>query len=283
MSLAAVIRTFCLRRILGATLLLMLPLAARADLMLYPTRLVFDKNQRAMQVDLINNGAEAATYRISLVNRRMSDTGELREIDTPLPGELFASELVQFSPRQVTLQPGTSQTVRVMIRKPADLAAGEYRSHLHFQRMPEARGAASVEARPGDQGIGIVLTALVGASIPVIVRHDATSASVALSNLELQPGAGAAPPALVLQFERSGNRSVYGDLAISFTPRGRAEQVVGRASGVAVYSPNTLRRARLVLQPAPGTVLAHGTLRVSYRDRPEGGGALLAEGELPVP
>jgi hypothetical protein len=38
-----------------------------------------------------------------------------------------------------------------------------------------------------------------------------------------------------------------------------------------------------VLQPAPGTALAHGTLRVSYRDRPEAGGALLAEGELPLP
>jgi P pilus assembly chaperone PapD len=264
-------------------LLVTLAPAARADLMLYPTRLVFEKNQRSMQVDLINNGAEAATYRISLVNRRMTDTGELREIDTPLPGELFAADMIQFSPRQVTLQPGTSQTVRVMIRKPAELAPGEYRSHLHFQRMPEARGASSVEARPGDKEIGIVLTALVGASIPVIVRHDDTSASVALSQLALQPGAGAAPPALALQFDRSGNRSVYGDLAVSFTPRGGAEQVVARAAGVAVYAPNTLRRARLVLQPAPGTALAHGTLRVSYRDRPEAGGALLAEGELPIP
>jgi P pilus assembly chaperone PapD len=265
------------------TALLLLPQPALADLMLFPTRVVFEKNQRTTQVDLLNNGTEAATYRISLINRRMSESGELQPADTPLAGELFASELVQFSPRQVTLQPGTSQTVRVMVRKPAELAPGEYRSHLQFQRMPDSKGASSVESKPSDsKEIGIFLNALVGVSIPVIVRHEATSASVSLSNLELQRPAGA-PPVLALQFDRSGNRSVYGDLAISFTPRGGAEQEVGRANGVAVYSPNALRRARLPLAPPKGVTLAQGTLRVAYRDRPEAGGALLAEGTLVLP
>jgi hypothetical protein len=44
-----------------------------------------------------------------------------------------------------------------------------------------------------------------------------------------------------------------------------------------------LRRAQLPLQPPPGVALAHGTLRVTYRDRPEAGGALLAESALVVP
>lgn len=263
--------------------LLLLPRAAMADLMLFPTRVVFDKNQRTTTVDLVNNGAEAATYRITLVNRRMSESGELQPADTPLDGELFAADLVQFSPRQVTLQPGTSQTVRLMVRKPAELAPGEYRSHLQFQRMPDSKGASSVESTPADaKQIGIFLNALVGASIPVIVRHQATSASVSLSNLALQLPAGA-PPMLALQFDRTGNRSVYGDLAVSFTPRGGAEQVLGRANGVAVYSPNSLRRAQLPLAVPKGVALAQGTLRVAYRDRPEAGGAMLAEGTLVLP
>jgi hypothetical protein len=272
------------RRLLLCALMLLLPQLARADLMLFPTRVVFEKNQRSTQVDLVNNGAEPATYRISLVNRRMSETGELQPADTPREGELFASDMVQFSPRQVTLQPGTSQTVRVMVRKPAELAPGEYRSHLQFQRMPEAKGATSVEAKGADpKEIGITLTALVGASIPVIVRQDDTSASVSLSHLELQPPGAGAPALLALQFERSGNRSVYGDLAVSFTPTGGAEQVVARAAGVAVYTPNALRRAQLPLQPPRGVALAHGTLHVTYRDRPEAGGALLAESALVLP
>lgn len=264
-----------------AAALMLLPQAALANLMLYPTRLVFDKNQRAAQVDLINNGTEPATYRISVVNRRMSETGELVAIDAPRQGELFATEMVQFSPRQVTLQPGTSQTVRVVIRRPAELAPGEYRSHLHFEKLPDARGATSVEAGGNEKEIGIVLTALVGASIPVIVRQDVGPASVGLSHLVLrqtQP-----QPVLALQFDRSGDSSVYGDLAVSFTPQGGAEQAVGRAAGIAVYSPNALRRASLALQPPPNLPLARGTLRATYRARPEAGGAVLAEAALELP
>ncbi len=272
-----------LRRALFAllALLALLPQVALADLMLYPTRLVFEKNQRTAQVDLINNGSEPATYRITLVNQRMGEEGQFLEVDSaPLAGELFATGMVQFSPRQVTLQPGTSQTVRVMLRKPADLAAGEYRSHLHFEKMPDARGASSVE--PGkEKEIGIVLTALVGASIPVIVRHEVAPASVVLSHLALVDNGGA--PLLALQFDRSGPSSVYGDLAVTFTPQGGAAQLIGRAAGVAVYTPNPLRRARLALQAPPGVALARGTLQVSYRARPEAGGALLAEGALALP
>jgi hypothetical protein len=261
--------------------LMLLPQAAFASLMLYPTRLVFEKNQRTTQVDLINDGNEPATYRISVVNRRMSETGDLQPIDTPREGELFASDMVQFSPRQVTLQPGTSQTVRVMIRKPATLAAGEYRSHLHFEKLPDPGGATSVEATGKEKEIGISITALVGASIPVIVRHEVSPASVTLSHLALQnTGAQAV---VAMQFDRTGNSSVYGDLAVSFAPKGGAEQVVGKISGVAVYTPNTLRRASLPLAPPANLALARGTLKVTYRARPEAGGALLAEAALELP
>jgi P pilus assembly chaperone PapD len=272
-----------IRRALLATLaaLLLLPQAALADLMLYPTRVVFEKNQRTAQVDLINNGTEPATYRITLVNQRMGEDGQFLEVDSAaLAGELFATAMVQFSPRQVTLQPGTSQTVRVMVRKPAELAAGEYRSHLHFEKMPDARGASSVE--PGkEKEIGIVLTALVGASIPVIVRHEVAPANVALSHLELLKNGAA--PLLALQFDRSGDSSVYGDLAVVFTPQGGAGQVVGRAAGIAVYNPNPLRRAKMTLAPPPGVALTRGALQVTYRARPEAGGAVLAEGTLALP
>ncbi len=273
-------------RLAGALLatLTLLPPLARAELMLFPTRVVFEKNQRSTQVDLVNNDSEAATYRISLVNRRMNDTGELKPVDTAADGELFAADMVQFSPRQITLQPGTSQTVRVMIRKPAGLAPGEYRSHLQFQRMPDPKGANSVEAKGGDsKEIGIFLNAMVGASIPVIVRHEDTSAAVSLSRLELKKGEAGARPLLAFQFERSGNRSVYGDVEVHFTPQGGAAQIVARAAGVAVYTPNTVRFASLPLQAPAGTALARGTLRASYRERPEAGGALLAESTLVLP
>lgn len=277
----------------GRTALATLALAlaaplALADLSLYPTRIVMEKNQRAAQVELMNNGTAPETYRINLVNRRMGETGEFIAIEAPGPGDQFADPLLRYSPKQVTVQPGTSQTVRILVRKPADLATGEYRSHLQFDRVADAAGATSVEQAntPGDKGIGVVITALVGASIPVIVRQGDTQASATLSDLTLLPaagGAGAAAPALSFVINRSGNRSVYGDLKVRFTPKGGQPVELANAGALAVYVPNTLRRARMALQVPAGTTLAGGTLNLTYRERAEAGGKMMAEASLSLP
>jgi len=266
-------------------LLILLPLRpAWADLMIAPTRVIFDKNQRSARLDLINSGAETSTYRISVVNRRMSETGEFSSIDSPAPGEQFAGELLRYSPRQVVLAPGTGQTIRVSLRKPADLLAGEYRSHLIFEKIAEAKGATSIETLNAPAGeVSVQLTMLAGISIPVIVRHGETAADVRLSNLELLKPETGQPAALAFVLHRSGNRSVYGDLGTTFTPQGGAAQEVGKAGGVAVYTPNALRRVKLALQPSAGLVLARGSLRVTYRDRLDAGGKLLAEAAIELP
>lgn len=263
--------------------LALLPLAARAELMLNPTRVVLASNQRAAQVELINNGSEAATYRIGVVNRRMSETGEFINIQTAGPGEQFAGDMLSYSPRQVTLQPGSAQVVRIMVRRPDGLADGEYRSHLHFEKVANAAGTSSVEGEKQDSGqIGVVLTTLIGASIPVIVRQGQTQASVTLAKLKLQPGQDKGA-LLEFHIQRSGNSSVYGDVSVSYTPAGGAALPVAKASGVAVYSPNPLRRASVSLQLPAGVQLGRGQLHLAYRERPEAGGKLLAEATLALP
>jgi len=279
-------------------LFMLLPLRpAWADLMVAPTRIVFDKNQRTAQLELINNGNETATYRIRVVNRRMSETGEFFAIDSPAPGEQFAGELLRYSPRQVVLAPGAAQVVRVMLRKPAGLATGEYRSHLLFGRVPDAKGLTSIDSRvPDAKGltsidsqdaptseVSVQLTMLTGLSIPVIVRHGETAAAVTLAGLELHKPVDGQAPTLAFVLQRSGNRSIYGDLGATFTPQGGAAQEVGKADGVAVYTPNPLRRVKLELKPPAGLVLARGTLRVTFREHPDAGGKLLAEAVIELP
>jgi 3,4-dihydroxy-2-butanone 4-phosphate synthase len=273
-------------RSLAALALLLSSQLAFADLMLFPTRIVLEKNQRAAQVELINQGTTQATYRIQLVNRRMGENGEIIPVASAAPGENFAEPLIRFSPRQVTLEPGASQTVRIMLRKPADLAVGEYRSHLQFDRVADTAATSSVEAlnQPGEKAIGVSITALVGASIPVIVRQGDTEASVTLSDLSVVPPADAgADPMLALQLNRSGNRSVYGDLAVNFTPKGGAAIELAKAGGVAVYVPNPIRKAKLPLKLPAGTVLSGGSLQLSFRERPDAGGRLLATASLTLP
>jgi P pilus assembly chaperone PapD len=272
-----------LLRAAAACLLLAPFLPAHAELMLHPTRIVFDKNARAAQIELINNGSTPASYRISLVNRRMSEAGQFEPAEQAQDGERFADEMLRYSPRQVTLQPGTAQTVRVMLRKPAELAEGEYRSHLQFDKLPEVEGAASIENQGKNATqIGVVLNALVGASVPVIVRHGATSASVTLGGLALQKDE-AGRPQLALAFGREGSSSVYGDVSVTFTPKNGKVQQLAQVGGIAVYTPNRVRKARLPLQVPAGLDLAGGVLEVAYRERPEVGGKLLAQASLNLP
>ncbi|HEX5355291.1 MAG TPA: molecular chaperone [Aquabacterium sp.] len=260
-------------------------LPAKADLMLFPTRVVFEKDQRSAQVELVNQGKTPETYRISVVNRRMGETGEFIVITEPGPGEQFAESMLRYSPRQVTIAPGSAQTVRILLRKPAELAPGEYRSHLQFDRVADASGSNSVEELGKDKagGVGVVLSALVGASIPVIVRHGDTQAQVALRNLAFQAVGADKGAAVSFDILREGNRSVYGDISVTFTPKVGISQDLVKASGVAVYVPNPLRKARMPFTVPEGTVLSGGTLKVSYRERAEAGGALLAESSLTLP
>lgn len=261
------------------------PSPALADLMLYPTRVVIEGGKRSAQVEIVNRGLEPETYRISIVNRRMSDNGEILPADTAQPGEHFADAMLRYTPRQVTLQSGASQTVRIMVRKPADLAPGEYRSHLQFDRIGSSTGAADLEAaaKAAPNELSIVLKALIGASIPVIVRHGETSASVTLHALKVEPAKNDAETELSFAFRREGNRSVYGDIIATYDAPGRQPIEIAKVTGIAVYVPNTERKARLPLKLPKGTILRGGEIRLRYSERPEAGGAVIAEAVLPIP
>lgn len=251
---------------------------ARAQLMVHPTRIVLDEKQRSAQLEIINNSNETATYRVLLVNRRMNEGGQLSAADSPSPDDRFADAMLRYSPRHVTLAPGASQVVRVLLSRPAGLADGEYRSHLLFARQADEQDA--VPAQDRGQDIGITLNALVGVSIPVIVRQGATTATVALTDLDFVRAASGAPTSVAFTLRRTGNQSVYGDLVATFTPADGRTQIVGKAGGVAVYTPNALRRVRLALDPPAGLALSNGTLTVSYREQ---SGAVIAEASRQVP
>lgn len=254
---------------------------AAAQLMVYPTRMVLENSQRAGQLEIVNNSARTVTYRITLVNRRMDENGKFAVADSPAAGEQFADSMLSYSPRRVTLAPGAGQVIRIMVRKPADLAVGEYRSHLLFAEQAEPTGRASAQATAETASdIGVSLTALVGVSIPVIVRAGDTSATVTLGSLAVLNTAAGQPANMSVDVQRSGMQSCYGDLTVSFTPAGGAALEIGRANGVAVYTPNALRHVRIPLSPPAGAVLANGTVTVSYQERPERRGAPVVEASL---
>lgn len=261
------------------------PTIAQADLMLYPTRLVITDNQRSARVEVINRGTEPETYRVNIFNRRMSETGEIVEAAAPQPGEKFADTMLVHSPSQITLQPGESQTVRVSVRRPSGLADGEYRSHLQFDRIADVTGPDDLESlsKPEKGQVSITVPVQIGASIPVIVRHGKTSATVTLSNLQLIAAKDDMQPLLAFTFNREGTQSVYGDIQATYTVESGKSVVVGQASGLAVYVPNATRTTRIPLVLPEGTALKGGSIRLTFSERPDAGGKLLAEATIAVP
>lgn len=257
------------------------------DLLVAPTRVVFEGRTRAAEITLVNIGREPATYRISLYHLRMLESGEMKEIEVPEEGSPWSDDLVRYAPRQVTLDPNVSQVVRIQLRLPASLEDGEYRSHLLFRAVPreDAMPERSIEKPAGEdaKGFSVRLTPIYGVSIPLIVRHGQTAATAALRNVSFQRARAAEEPAAVAcDLARAGNQSLYGNVTVTFVPPSGAPRVVGMMNGVAVYTPLAQRVLRIPLQPPPGLTLSGGKLEVAF-SRPEQNGERLASATLPLP
>ena len=112
-------------------------LTQAGGLVVSPSIIEFDGRQRYAKLILVNQDTKTHCYRISFINKRMREDGELVDTDHPAEGEGFSDKFLRFSPRQVTLEPGIPQTVRVMMRLPAGVKDGEYRSHMLFQQLPD--------------------------------------------------------------------------------------------------------------------------------------------------
>ncbi len=251
-----------------------------------PTRIVFEGRTRTAEVVLSNRGAETETYRITFKNMRMMEDGSYEDIEEPRENERLAADLIRYSPRQVVLEPGTSQTVRLLLRKPSGLAEGEYRSHMYFRAVARPSAATDIEEPDlkGDQ-ISIKITTIFGITIPIIVRHGDLTGTVEFSDLALDlPVDTLNLPNLNFHLNRSGDRSVYGDLSIIYIPDNTGkEHVVGWLNGVAVFTPNLSRTLYVNIHMPDGLEIDRSTFRISYRARQSDGGGILAEAEFRFP
>lgn len=235
------------------------------DLLVAPTRVVLGGHARTAEILLNNKGTKEATYRISFAHIRMDDDGryiELNDKAAQNPALKFADAILRYSPHQVTLEPGETQVVKVMVRPSEGLADGEYCSHLLFRAVPDASAGHDVEAvKPEPGKISVRLIPIYGVSIPVIVRRGNLSAQAKIGN------ARRSGQNILLTISRSGTESVYGDVIATEAASGT---VVGQLRGVAVPATNARRNVSVPLAAA-----AQGIVTVEYRQRTEDGGKVL--------
>ena len=252
-------------------------LAGPGDLLVSPVRLVFEGRARVAEVTLVNKADTKAIYRLSVENRRMKKDGSFEVIETAKDGELFAGNFIRYAPRRIALEPNAPQTIRVMVRKPPELADGEYRSHLMFAAVPDDASLNSIEEQgDDDDGISIRLTPIYGVTIPVIVRNGALGVDVAMTQTQFSrnpDGTGS----ISFVVERTGEKSVYGDFSVTLAG---SDNVITERRGIAVYTPNKERLVEIKLDQNAMRAVAGKKIDIHFQDRTESGANVKATASM---
>lgn len=252
---------------------------AQGNLLITPRRVVFEGNKRIQELNLANTGKDTATYNISFKQIRMTEGGKFQKITQPDPGQNFASPYLRFFPRRVTLAPNEAQLVKMQLIKTNLLQIGEYRSHIYFRSVPQEKPLGESEDGSETKVLSVSLTPIFGITIPVIIRRGESTAQVSVSDLELEKGKDLFP-SLKLKLNRTGNRSVYGDIRVDhISPKGKRSQV-GLVKGLAVYMPTASRTFSMKLDNKTGIDYTKGKLHLVYSRQKADKGGVLCEAEL---
>jgi len=247
--------------ILICTLSIALPL--HASLLISPTRLILDEKSRTANVILMNSGTEIQSYRLSWKEMTALPEGGYRELT---PQEVLSfpslSRTARLSPKQVTLKPGESQTVKVSVRRPRTSESKEFRSHLKFTLLPkiDIDAAASTTA-------SVKINMLLSYTIPVIYRMGEFSYGNRINNISLKHDKKNNKATIKVDLEKAGNFSLTGNLYAFWKPHNSNQETkVGILNGFNFYHELDHVSTNILWE---NFKLAPGTLRVVYDGKQE--------------
>ncbi len=245
---------------------------AEANLTIAPTRVLLTDRERSTTVTVANPTTQTRTYRIEWLVQRMNENGTYTPFE-PGPNEVTLSSMIRHSPKRVTVPAGGHQKVRLQLRAPADLPAGEYRSHLLFKVEP----LAPSERDDADSGAGATVKVHVNLSfsIPVIYRRGSAEANISLEEIAFQR-TDKGEYQMVVLLSRSGDSSSFGRIEIYLNRGGNSrEELVGQLRSVSVFADSPRRRLSIPL--SIDALGAGDVVRFIYKGEAEFAGKVWAE------
>lgn len=258
------------------SIILALALPVYADMLISPTRVLLDDNNRSTTLILRNPSDGPRSYRLRWEEKRADSKGGYVAIgnDEAWPS---ASGMIRHSPRQITVGPQENQTVRFNWRPPANLPAGEYRSHLLLEVIPDiSEPTATFAPKTSEDGIGIQVFMQMSFSIPVVVRHKIGVPQVALNQVKAVPTQQTKHMGLELTFERSGEASSYGRVVVEMQRNQNSPvEQIGLQSELTIYHELDQRVVNIPLRDT--RIPAGAWVRVAYEGQKEYQGILFAE------
>ena len=141
-----------------------------------PLRVLLSDGKTSEVLSLLNRSEQVRTYKVKMQDQVMGEDGNLKGVDD---FAYSAKRMLRFMPRQVTLQPGQRQTVRVMATPPEGLEDGEYHTHLVFDEVlkdttEEVRAAAKSGA-----GLKVQMETTYSVGLPLIYQHGKVTGTLA--------------------------------------------------------------------------------------------------------
>lgn len=252
--------------------MLMVALPVRAEVLVSPMRVYLDDEKRTAAVILRNPSAGPRTYRLEWLEQRMSEDGVYSEYKE---GEALkhspASPYLRLSPRQITVQPNSNQSVRVEYRPGKDMAAGEYRSHLIFRVVEEISEPYSTQKiAGGEDGMTLMVSMQLSVAIPVVVKHQVAEApQVKIASVDIVPATAAGQPLqLAVLLQRSSPGGSIGQVIVDMQRNAdSAVERIGNAGNIGLFA--EVNQRRVVLNLRDSNIPAGAWVRVAYEGTDE--------------
>lgn len=210
--------------------------AENTILFVTPSRVIIGSSEDIAVVNVSNQSTEERRYDITMIDQVMKDDGMTQKSDN---FEYSAARMLRFVPKRFSLKPGERQTVRVMARRPAGLADGDYHSHMLFREIPvnvktkEELEAERAAAQAGKSTFEI--RAIYGIGVPVIVQSGTITSDLHLGNVNYVPASEGVPAHLTLELNRTGNAEAGARLSAQFVPASGDPITIVKGLWVPVY------------------------------------------------
>jgi len=249
---------------------------AQGNLLITPKRVVFEGNSQQAELTLMNIGTDTATYSVSLRHYNMSEEGTLQLTEKTDTTQKIADPFLRIFPRQVTLAPGEAQIVMMQYRPKPAMKDGEYRSHVWFRSEKDYEPLGKQQPALDSTQMSVSVTAILGITIPVIIRKGQVNVTTSLSGFKLETETDKRQ---TLQFtiHREGDYSTHGNVVVEYVPDQGKPYQIGLVKGLSVFTNIYQRKVSVKLNYVPGLKLMTGKLRVRYTSSDEAKYSVYAE------
>lgn len=269
------------------------PSAPSASVNVNPKRITFDRPGKSATVTVAGSSG-AGSFDVELIDRVMLPDGQIIPL-SEAGGTVEATRLksakplLVVTPRRIRVVQGGGQAIRLRAAATANLAPGEYRSHLTVTGIPPADSGLTAEQAAGQapNQLSFRINSVLAISIPVILRVGPIDVRAGIEkpqlSFEMISPDGQAPTVrtaiLTLELVRQGANSLFGDLEIRGSKKQGGEPI-GTVRGIGVYPEIDRRTVRISLTriPAPGE-----QLEIQFTDDDVKPGAILSKASFVTP